>query len=293
MQRVTTQIRKRIPAFDRFIDDPSFRDVRCRRAFLKPIHGYEQLVALAQRLGPGIHGMCRTPTLTRQQEYHLFRRMNCLKYCSHLARRKKHPPAGNRPDVLAELRANVKECRDVLVLCNLRLVLSVLKLKRRERVDFEQTFSDGYVHLLQAIDRFDYRRGIKFSTYAIWTINNNFSRADKRTRRKVVFLPFTHLPNTLVEHDFDSHLDELERRSLLAELLSALDVRTRRIILRSEGVDCERRTYEDLSVAYKISRTSVYLIKAKGIKMLREKARRKQFFLSRGQCSADDCRGDE
>jgi RNA polymerase sigma factor (sigma-70 family) len=276
MQRATLALSKRISAFDRFIDDPSFRDIRQRREFLKPMPGYEQLVALAQRLGPTTDGMCLMPILTPEQEHHLFRRMNCLKFCVNRARRKRAWPGGGDPDSLAQMQAALKECRDLLVLCNLRLVMSFLNKKNRRWAHVEQLFSDGYTHLLRAVDRFDYRKGIKFATYATWVLINNFARADEVSRRKVSPALFADLPDVPVEHDFDTRVREDECRSLLANLLSPLDARTRRIILQSEGVEGVQHTYEELGVAHKISAGRVCQIKSKGIKLLREAARQRR-----------------
>jgi RNA polymerase sigma factor (sigma-70 family) len=200
--------------------------------------------------------------------------MNCLKFCAEQARQKRAWRMGGGPDSLAEIQAGVKECRDLLVLCNLRLVMSYLRKKNRRRKNVEQLFSDGYTHLLRAVDRFDYRKGIKFVTYATWVLINNFARADKAARRKLAPALFANSPDVPIEHDFDARIHEADCCCLLANLLSPLDARTRSIILQSEGVGGAQLTHEELGRVYQVSATRICQIKSKGIKKIREAARR-------------------
>ena len=53
---------------------------------------------------------------------------------------------------------------------NLRLVLAVARSYRGTSVPFADLVQEGTIGLIRAVDRFDYRRGVKFSTYAVWWI---------------------------------------------------------------------------------------------------------------------------
>jgi RNA polymerase primary sigma factor len=53
---------------------------------------------------------------------------------------------------------------------NLRLVLAVARTYRTSRVPFADLVQEGTVGLVRAVERFDHRRGLKFSTYAVWWI---------------------------------------------------------------------------------------------------------------------------
>ncbi|CAG9273435.1 RNA polymerase sigma factor (modular protein) [Paraburkholderia unamae] len=67
--------------------------------------------------------------------------------------------------------------RERMAIANLRLVISVAKRYDRKGLAFLDLVQEGNIGLLRAIDRFDYRRGFRFSTYATWWIRQAITRA--------------------------------------------------------------------------------------------------------------------
>jgi RNA polymerase primary sigma factor len=83
-------------------------------------------------------------------------------------------------DVLSQIRVNQAEmmqAKDQFVRSNLRLVLSIAKNYSYPGLDFLDLVQEGNIGLMKAVDKFDYRMGNKFSTYATWWIRQSITRA--------------------------------------------------------------------------------------------------------------------
>ncbi|AKU79527.1 RNA polymerase sigma factor RpoD [Spiroplasma turonicum] len=71
----------------------------------------------------------------------------------------------------------VKEGRDKLITSNLKLVISVARKHLNRGLDFADLIEEGNIGLMKAVDKFDYKKGFKFSTYATWWIRQAITRA--------------------------------------------------------------------------------------------------------------------
>ncbi|MFP6763838.1 MAG: sigma factor, partial [Planctomycetaceae bacterium] len=120
-----------------------------------------------------------TPVLTREQEQFLFRRMNYLKFKAAAIRDnlpKSRQKAGDM-DWLESLLEESLAVKNILIRCNLRLVVSIARKHRRHSSRFFEMVSDGNLVLIRAIETFDYSRGNKFSTYATWAVMRSYARS--------------------------------------------------------------------------------------------------------------------
>lgn len=82
-------------------------------------------------------------------------------------------------------RKEAKEAKNVLVQANLRLVVSIAKKYAGQGVMFMDLVQEGSLGLIRAAERFDYRRGFKFSTYATWWIRQTIIRSIANTSRTI------------------------------------------------------------------------------------------------------------
>ena len=82
-----------------------------------------------------------------------------------------------RVGMLDKLRAEYEMAKRNLSAANLRLVVSIAKKYRNRGLSFLDLIQEGNTGLMRAVDKYEYRRGFKFSTYATWWIRQAITRA--------------------------------------------------------------------------------------------------------------------
>lgn len=122
-----------------------------------------------------------------------------------------------------------EEAREILVRSNLRLVVSVALKYRGHNVPVSDLIQEGNIGLMRAVEKFDYRRGFKFSTYAIWWIRQAVMRALDNYAR-VIRLPSYVVAKISKFDDAAGRLrQELQREPTPEELAAALDLPEERV----------------------------------------------------------------
>ncbi|MGE5827874.1 MAG: RNA polymerase sigma factor RpoD/SigA [Micromonosporaceae bacterium] len=143
-------------------------------------------------VGVYLHEISRTPLLDAAAEVELSKAIEAGLYAEHLLESDKLP-RGVRPGELQRIVTDGELAKDQFIRANLRLVVSIARRYVRSGMPMLDLIQEGNTGLVRAVEKFDYLRGYKFSTYATWWIRQAISRAIAQQERTV------RLPVHLVE----------------------------------------------------------------------------------------------
>jgi RNA polymerase primary sigma factor len=268
-----------------YIDHPSFDDPTARDAILAPLnHTVDDQLSRrlqpAEWLAPLPAARSGPPFLSREQEAHLFRKMNYLKCRANQLKEQLDPdwPDPGELDEIERLQSEALAVKNRIVEMYLRLVVSIAKTRVRDGYDLSECVSDGNLALIQAADWFDFARGNRFTTYATWAIRNRLARNGQKYVR-LRGHPFDHYEASLTAPDpgaLEHELEEaqIQRRSVVRRWLGRLDRRERRILASRYGIGgATKLTLAQIGQELGISKERVRQIAARALAKLREFAR--------------------
>lgn len=162
------------------------------------------------------------PRLKATEEAELFLRFNYARYrLSLLVEAQQERPTLERAKEMCTWFRRVEEAQSVVTEANLALVVSMAKRTRIPNVDFSELISEGNMALLRSIDKFDVRRGFKFSTYACRAILKSFNRLASKTGRYVQHFPALFEPE-MERSDYDVKKHEMQREDSVESLREIL-----------------------------------------------------------------------
>ena len=138
-----------------------------------------------------LNGIGKTALLTAEDEVHLAQTIEVGLYAEHLLENSEEPLTRAMKRDLKVLARQGKHARSHLLEANLRLVVSLAKRYTGRGMPLLDLIQEGNLGLIRAMEKFDYTKGFKFSTYATWWIRQAITRgmADQsRTIRLPVHL---------------------------------------------------------------------------------------------------------
>lgn len=267
-----------------FIPNPAFREMdengfwrkvlakaQVRLTTSKPVQSRFKMPAHLERL-------CDTPLLTAAEERELFRNMNYLKYRANALRStlKENRPSVRKLDQIDALVAKAEAIRNEIVTANTRLIVSIVKTVSDEKNPFDDMLSEGISSMMRAVEKFDYDRGFRFSTYATMVVRREIYRTIQRTHRdRSRFV--TGQSEDLDAQENSGELDtqsELQLQEVdhhVAEILEHLDDREKFIVSARYGfIDLgTKATFSHLGRKLGVSKERVRQLELRAVEKLR------------------------
>ncbi len=277
-----------------FIHNPVFEDANMELAILAPMPGADEYetkrrsMKAPKDVQTELGNLYEVPLLNKEQEQHLFRKMNYLKYKASILRNSIIKEGSIPPEIdssklkvqlLDEIENLIQQAntvKDSLINANMRLVVNIAKRHSGQVENFFELISDGNMSLIRAVEKFDFGRGFKFSTYASWAIMKNFARS--------IPTEIHHRERFVTGNDevFNMTVDgRTDEKELMAQkeranhsinrLLNFLDPREREIIRLRAGLDEKEAsaTLEEIGIKFGITKERVRQIHARSMRKLR------------------------
>ncbi len=185
--------------------------------------------------------------LTAEDEVHLARAMELGKKAKTALETTPHDPA-ERARLMRAVAAG-EEAKMTFIRSNLRLVISIAKRYTGRGLDLLDLIQEGNLGLIRAVEKFDWRKGFKFSTYATWWIRQAITRGLGNNGR-TIRLPVHMVDVVRTVHDTRQSLhDQFHRAPTLEEISEASGLDTERVLAAleapAETVSLDRPVGED------------------------------------------------
>jgi len=272
-----------------FIDNASFRDAHAEEEILTPEPACEEgdSTSTSKRgeLPAHLARLCDAALLSADEERRLFRRMNYLKFRANALRWQLDfdDPQAEQIAQLEQFLDEAAAVRDRIIRANMRLVISIVKKFVSPSFSFDELLSDGIMTLMNAVEKFDYDRGYRFSTYAYRSIARNAYR--KVMDRKKEMSKHSMIAEGAIEGSLEDRgtasMDEKtwERlRNLLGGFLDRLDKRERMIVQARYALGKHRnvQTFQSIADKLGVSKERVRQLEQRAVGKLRNMAAESQ-----------------
>lgn len=267
-----------------YMDSEEFRMDDAESTILgePPAYDEKSSVRVPKGLPAYLAELYKVPLLNKPQEQYYFRKMNYLKFRAAELQKELNDGRANARVArrMEALLDDANRVKNLLTRSNLRLVVSIAKRHLKPGVNFFELVSDGNMSLIRAIEKFDYARGNKFSTYASWAIMKNYARSvpAEHTRLDRFRTGYEEVFYDSQDGRGNAFADELvnkAQRAAIMEILEELNGRERKVISYRFGLakGTEPETLEQVGNRLGVTKERVRQIEVRTLEKLRRIAR--------------------
>ncbi len=225
--------------------------------------------------------LCSAPLLTPPQEKALFCRMNYLKFRANAIRSTldEARPNKRKLDEIRRLLSEAIGVRNEILHANTRLVVSIIKSFADDHVSFDDLLSEGIDCALKTIEKFDFDRGFRFSTYATMAIRREALRVVRRAHRDRS--RFTTGAAMILDQEEESSDDGLRGENEIMSLNAAVTSLLENLDDREQFIVRARYGMEDIGAKPTFARLGEHLgVSKERVRQLEMRALRKLYELA-------------